>query len=148
MKRKSTKRHPLSASLGLEAGWHRRKPWFQQGFGLQGSFCHVHHQLPKPAPIFITLRWQSPLEGEVVLRGWVSRLRVLGRDFTFVVVKDCSGEAQCVASSDSLKELHLKSDDVIEIYGRVRSDDRAKAGFEVDVLQCRALNRSETKPPI
>jgi nondiscriminating aspartyl-tRNA synthetase len=49
---------------------------------------------------------------EVVLRGWVYRLRVLGKT-TFVVLKDCSGETQCVAASESLREFHLKSDDSI-----------------------------------
>ncbi len=83
---------------------------------------------------------------EVILRGWVYRLRVLGKT-TFVVLKDCSGEAQCVAASESLKELHLKSDDAIEVRGRVRPDERAKAGYEVDVLQCRALNRSGQNLP-
>jgi OB-fold nucleic acid binding domain len=34
---------------------------------------------------------------EVVLRGWVCRMRALGKT-TFVVLKDCSGEVQCVAA--------------------------------------------------
>jgi len=32
---------------------------------------------------------------QVRLRGWIHRLRVLGKT-TFIVLKDCSGEAQCV----------------------------------------------------
>jgi nondiscriminating aspartyl-tRNA synthetase len=83
---------------------------------------------------------------EVILRGWVYRLRVLGKT-TFVVLNDCSGEAQCVVASESLKHLHLKSDDAIEVRGRVRPDSRAKAGYEVDVLQCRVLNRSAQNLP-
>ena len=83
---------------------------------------------------------------EVVLRGWVYRLRVLGKT-TFVVLKDCSGETQCVAASESLREFHLKSDDSIEVHGRVRLDVRARAGYEVDVLQCRVLNHSGQNLP-
>src|SRR5260370_32052658 len=38
------------------------------------------------------------LEQEVLLRGWVHRLRVLART-TFVILRDCSGQVQCVAPS-------------------------------------------------
>ena len=34
---------------------------------------------------------------QVVVRGWVSRLRVLAKT-TFVIVRDCTGEVQCVAA--------------------------------------------------
>jgi|SRR5438034_9718773 len=60
----------------------------------------------------------------VILRGWVYRLRVLAKT-TFIILRDCTGETQCVASSESLRDLHLKLDDAIEIHGAVRSDDRA-----------------------
>jgi nondiscriminating aspartyl-tRNA synthetase len=77
----------------------------------------------------------------VVLRGWVCRMRVL-RKTTFVVLKDCSGEVQCVASPDSIKEHHLKLEDTVEITGRVRVEARSKSGFEVDILQVHVLSRS------
>jgi nondiscriminating aspartyl-tRNA synthetase len=86
------------------------------------------------------------LQEEVILRGWVSRLRVLGKT-TFVIVKDCSGEAQCVAASDAIRELRLKAEDVIEVHGRARRDERAKTGCEVDVLDLRLLNRSAQNLP-
>jgi nondiscriminating aspartyl-tRNA synthetase len=78
---------------------------------------------------------------EVVLRGWVCRMRVLGKT-TFVVLKDCSGEVQCVASPDSIKEHHLKLEDTVEITGRVRVETRSKSGYEVDILQVRVFSRS------
>ena len=83
----------------------------------------------------------SFLQQEVSLRGWVCRMRVLGKT-TFVVLKDCSGEVQCVAAPESIKEHHLKLEDAVEIVGRVRREDRAKAGYELDILQVRVLNRS------
>jgi nondiscriminating aspartyl-tRNA synthetase len=86
------------------------------------------------------------LEQEVVLRGWVHRLRVLART-TFVILQDCSGQVQCVAESDSLKELHLKLDDEVEIHGRLRPDDRTKQGYEVDVSQARVLGRASNTLP-
>jgi nondiscriminating aspartyl-tRNA synthetase len=81
------------------------------------------------------------VQQEVALRGWVSRMRVLGKT-TFVVLRDCSGEVQCVAAPESIKEHHLKLEDAVEIVGRVRREDRAKVGYELDILQVRVLNRS------
>jgi nondiscriminating aspartyl-tRNA synthetase len=83
---------------------------------------------------------------DVLLRGWVYRLRVLGKT-TFVILKDCSGEAQCVAASDAVRDLNLKTEDVIEVRGRPRLDDRAKSGCEVDILEARVLNRAQQNLP-
>ena len=81
------------------------------------------------------------VQQEVALRGWVCRMRVLGKT-TFLVLKDCSGEVQCVAAPESIKEHHLKLEDTVEIVGRVRQEARAKSGYELDILQVRVLNRS------
>jgi nondiscriminating aspartyl-tRNA synthetase len=86
------------------------------------------------------------LEQEVLIRGWVYRLRVLAQT-TFIILRDCSGEAQCVAASEALKELHLKLDDAVEIHGRVRADSRAQSGYEVDVIRAGVLNRAATSLP-
>ena len=83
---------------------------------------------------------------DVLLRGWVYRLRVLGKT-TFVILRDCSGMAQCVAASEAVRELSLKTEDVIEIRGRARLDDRAKSGCEVDILEVRVLNRAQQNLP-
>ncbi|RSL19123.1 nondiscriminating aspartyl-tRNA synthetase [Edaphobacter aggregans] len=83
---------------------------------------------------------------EVILRGWVYRLRMLSKT-TFVILKDCSGEAQCVAATEVIEELHLKTEDVIEVRGRVRVDERAKLGCEVEILEARILNRSGQNLP-
>jgi len=83
---------------------------------------------------------------EVILRGWVYRLRVLAKT-TFIVIKDCSGDAQCVAESDLLKDLPLKLDDCVEVHGSVRADNRSKAGYEVAINEVRVLSRSATGLP-
>jgi len=82
----------------------------------------------------------------VVLRGWVFRLRVLAKT-TFVVLKDCSGEAQCVASTAAVHDLKLKLDDALEVRGIVRADERAKTGFEVDIESASILNRAANVLP-
>ena len=51
------------------------------------------------------------VQGEVRLRGWVYRLRILGKT-AFVILRDCSGEAQCVIASEALKDHKLKVEDV------------------------------------
>ncbi|MCZ6710333.1 MAG: OB-fold nucleic acid binding domain-containing protein, partial [Gammaproteobacteria bacterium] len=70
---------------------------------------------------------RSRIGERVVLRGWIYRLRTL-RDTTFVVLKDCTGEIQCVAATVDLHDSRLKRDDTVEVIGLVRADDRAKGG--------------------
>jgi nondiscriminating aspartyl-tRNA synthetase len=79
------------------------------------------------------------LEEPILIRGWIYRLRELART-TFIVLRDCTGEVQCVVDSVSLRAVSLKLDEPIEIKGKVRSDARARGGFEIDVIELSALN--------
>ena len=89
----------------------------------------------------------APHLGEaVVLRGWIYRLRVLAST-TFVILRDSTGEVQCVADSAVLASLHLKLDDTVEIVGRARVDARAKHGFEIDIEHVHVLNPATNKLP-
>lgn len=86
-------------------------------------------------------------EGDpVVLRGWVQRLRVLGKT-TFLILRDCSGSAQCVTESGKIRSLQLKSEDTVEIRGRLRADNRAPNGIEVDIVTIRLLNAAAQHLP-
>ena len=84
--------------------------------------------------------------GQVLLKGWIYRLRVLGKT-AFVILRDCSGEAQCVIASEALKEHRLKVEDVVEIQGTVRAEQRSKTGYEVDISEIRVLNRASQNLP-
>ncbi len=95
--------------------------------------------------VFIENIGQS-VPGEVRLKGWIYRLRVLGKT-AFVILRDCTGEVQCVIASEALKGLSLKVEDVVEIRGVVRPDRRAKAGYEVDISEIRVLNRAAQNLP-
>jgi nondiscriminating aspartyl-tRNA synthetase len=75
----------------------------------------------------------------VIIRGWVSRLRVLART-TFIIVKDCTGEAQCVCATEALRDAALKLDDAVEIEGVARVDGRARMGLEIDISRVKVLN--------
>jgi nondiscriminating aspartyl-tRNA synthetase len=100
---------------------------------------------PAVRRVFIQDLKQCPAE-EALIRGWIYRLRSLAKT-TFIILRDCSGEVQCVASSESLKDLHLKVDDTIEIRGRMRLDPRSKYGFEIDITQARVLGRAANNLP-
>jgi nondiscriminating aspartyl-tRNA synthetase len=82
----------------------------------------------------------------IVIRGWVSRLRVLART-TFIILQDCTGEAQCVVATDSLRDVRLKLDDAVEVAGTVRADARAKSGVEIEVSAVTVLNEAAASLP-
>jgi nondiscriminating aspartyl-tRNA synthetase len=82
----------------------------------------------------------------VILRGWISRLRVLAKT-TFIILKDCSGEIQCVAATEAVSRHKMKLDDAVEIRGRIRPDSRAKNGIEIDVESVSILNPASNSLP-
>jgi len=84
--------------------------------------------------------------GEVRLKGWVYRLRVLGKT-TFVILRDCTGEVQCVIATEALKDHRLKTEDVVEIQGTTHADSRSKKGYEVEISDLVVLNRATQNLP-
>lgn len=88
---------------------------------------------------------QNP-QDEVLIRGWVYRLRQLAKTL-FIVVKDCSGEVQCVADPELFKDLKLKLEDTVELRGKIRKDSRAKHGYEIDVTTITLLNPASSALP-
>jgi nondiscriminating aspartyl-tRNA synthetase len=110
--------------------------WFQQNAPVQEVLRMAttrQRVLIESLPDFV--------QQEVVLRGWVCRMRVLGKT-TFIALKDCTGEVQCVGVPEAVKEHHLKLEDTVEIAGRVREEARAKSGYELDIAQIQVLSRS------
>ena len=75
---------------------------------------------------------------EAVLRGWVYNKRSSGK-IHFILLRDGTGVIQCVAlksgfSPEQFAELErLTQESSIEIRGRVRKDQRAPGGYELDV---------------
>lgn len=78
---------------------------------------------------------------EIRLTGWIFRYRALAKT-VFIVLRDCTGTVQVVASPDQVASLGLKLDDVVDIRGRVRAEPRSKSGFEIDLLEAIVLNPS------
>jgi nondiscriminating aspartyl-tRNA synthetase len=88
----------------------------------------------------------SRIGEEVRLCGWVHRYRET-RSTVFIVLQDASGRTQIVAGHDAVKEAALKTEDCVEIVGKVRAEQRAKQGFEVDLLGVKVLNRAGNHLP-
>lgn len=86
------------------------------------------------------------VETRVRLQGWVYRLRILGKT-AFIILRDLSGEAQCVIASEALQSYKLRAEDVIEICGSVRAEPRARGGCEVDIEELRLLNHASQSLP-
>lgn len=86
------------------------------------------------------------IHAEVRIQGWIYRLRILGKT-AFVILRDCSGEAQCVIASEKLRHLQLRVEHVIEVVGRVRIETRSRTGFEIEISELRVLNRAAHNLP-
>lgn len=80
----------------------------------------------------------SHLGEEVLLKGWIRRLRET-KSTTFIVLQDASGTVQVVAAPQDTASLGLKSEDAVAIRGRVREEQRARQGYEVDLLEIRII---------
>ncbi len=87
----------------------------------------------------------------VTLQGWLYNSRSSGK-LAFLELRDGTGICQCVlektdASAESFEAArHLGQESALEIDGLVRSDERAKGGFELTVAAVRVLQRAEGFP--
>lgn len=89
--------------------------------------------------------------GEVTLKGWLYNLRSSGK-LLFPQLRDGTGIVQCVVVKkevspeiwDSLKSLGQESSLIVR--GRVRADERAPGGFELDVTDAEVLQATEGYP--
>src|SRR5580692_4315674 len=88
----------------------------------------------------------------VTLRGWLYNLREGGK-LLFPIFRDGSGQIQGIVPKsgvppevfDAIKGLTQESSVIVE--GRVRADQRAPGGYELDVTHIQVLQRvSESDP--
>jgi len=101
---------------------------------------------------FVYIRDIAGHEGaEAVLRGWVYNKRSSGK-IHFILLRDGTGVIQCVASKGGLTpeqfaELdRLTQESSVEIRGRVRRDQRAPGGYELDVTAFKIVQIAENYP--
>ena len=65
---------------------------------------------------------------EVEVRGWVHRVRELGK-ISFLLLRDRSGMAQCVVDG----KAEVTPESVVIVRGKVAANDKAPGGHEVQV---------------
>ena len=90
---------------------------------------------------------------KVVVRGWVHRVRELGK-ISFILLRDASGIAQLVVDAGSgseevaraASELTLES--VLSVRGTVAKNEKAPGGFEVQVSDIDLVARAEPDLPL
>ncbi len=88
---------------------------------------------------------------KVRLRGWLRNKRS-GKNIHFLIVRDGSGEMQCVAVGEVLSEEAMDLCDrmgiesSLDVCGELSADDRAPGGVEMQVSQVEALQLVEDYP--
>jgi asparaginyl-tRNA synthetase len=100
-----------------------------------------------------TIATLSAHEGQTVtLHGWLYNLRASGK-LLFPIFRDGTGTIQGIVPKaavpeelfDTLKNLTLESS--LKVTGKVRRDDRAPSGFELDVESLEVLQRVDESTP-
>src|ERR1700674_3845136 len=74
----------------------------------------------------------------VLVKGWIRRLRET-KSTTFIIVADCSGAIQVVAEPARTRHLSLRAECAVAIAGRIRRDQRAPGGAEIDLEEIEVL---------
>ncbi len=105
------------------------------------------------APALATIAGIARFDGQTVtLRGWLYNLRESGK-LVFPIFRDGTGLIQGVAHKsgvsaevfEAIKSLTQESS--VEVVGRVRADQRAIGGFELDVERITVLHRIAESDP-
>jgi nondiscriminating aspartyl-tRNA synthetase len=84
------------------------------------------------------------IDQDVTVKGWARFVRHT-KSTTFIVLQDVSGTVQLVGPADL--PVHVKREDALEIVGRVRQDQRAPRGFEVDIVDLRIIGEAAASLP-
>jgi asparaginyl-tRNA synthetase len=89
--------------------------------------------------------FRDHVDEEVVVRGWLHNKRSSGK-LRFLIVRDGSGYAQAVVSKKAVPPEAWEAVDAagqessLEVTGRVRHDERAPGGYEIDVTAISVLH--------
>jgi asparaginyl-tRNA synthetase len=111
----------------------------------------VHVPEPSSAP-WIRIRDGLAHVGSVVeLRGWVVHRRSSGK-IQFLVIRDGSGEMQCVAGLKDVSPEHwqagekLTQESAVVVRGELRADARAPGGVEMGLREIHPVSIAEAYP--
>ncbi len=92
------------------------------------------------------------MEGkEVSIKGWVFRQRSSG-NLNFLVIRDGSGRIQVAAKKDRIDEKSWENasnsyiESSVKVRGKVKKDERAPGGWELQVSEFRTVHQGEPFP--
>lgn len=83
-------------------------------------------------------------EGEIMVRGWVERIREL-KNVSFFTLRDFSGEIQVVVEGP-LSTAAVRAQNAVEVRGRLVRDVRSRIGAELHATQVVVLGRADETP--
>jgi asparaginyl-tRNA synthetase len=95
--------------------------------------------------------FRDHVDEEVAVRGWLHNKRSSGK-LRFLIVRDGSGYAQAVVSKKAVTPESWEAIDgagqesSLEVRGRVRQDERAPGGYEIDVTAIEVLDSVHDYP--
>ncbi len=87
----------------------------------------------------------------IKIRGWVHRHRN-SKKIAFIVIRDGTGTLQCTAKRVNFEEntfndiCNIKYESSINIGGKIKADDRAPNGFELEIDEFQTIHMAETFP--
>jgi asparaginyl-tRNA synthetase len=84
----------------------------------------------------------------ITLRGWVYRQRA-GKNVAFIVLRDASGTIQCTVKEgnpDFGKASSITVESSVELHGKIRKDERAPGGYELEVEKLNIIQKAERFP--
>src|SRR5438045_2714371 len=104
-------------------------------------------------PSTVEIRNLAQFDGqEVVVQGWLYNLRESGK-LLFPLFRDGTGIVQGVVVKKAVPAevfehvRHLTQESSVRVTGRVRRDDRAPGGFELDVTGIEVIQRIPPEHP-
>ncbi len=90
---------------------------------------------------------------EIVLCGFVTNIRNVGKNLKFIILEDRDGDVQLIAKRGEIEENYLEladeitSQSVICVKGIISKSEKSKRGVEVKIKEFHILSRSEPALP-
>lgn len=85
------------------------------------------------------------LEKEVVVKGWVLRIRRLSQ-VTFLLLRDRTGVIQVTLDPALFEDVQISTESVVEITGLLKAEPRSKVGYELVAQTITVLSLAENLP--
>jgi nondiscriminating aspartyl-tRNA synthetase len=88
---------------------------------------------------------RSRLEQEVLVQGWVHRIRRLSQ-VVFLILRDRTGVAQVAIDPALLANIPVTTESVVEVQGVVKAEPRSKMGYELAANRVNVLALADNLP--